>query len=399
MTSTLTSRPNRPIELVDRVVLHEGPLSFAELTDRVVTDATRFLVLDLDRTVHLGQNMGELLGWEVCALRAFGQDELARMEQARPTGRMLFDRTRPLASLLYLGVGARIWAAPGLYYLLFGKLPSRIELLRRWTYRRFGPEPVRAVQRVPQNALLRSLSHLPEEILRGLAERVWDRHADEQVIARADLDRLRARHPGLRVVLTSASPRSMVEVAAERLGVDHVEWSEPGRINSGPAKIERLAERLPEVLDPSVETVGITDTGYGEDHCWASHFTRVVDVNSDWPFSPLIPGGSPLREIHSAQLLTRRELDDRLFDGGPRHHRRRTGAPRREARTYQRSELARLLGPALDEANELASDSKRHAARLGSLLATARGLLEGEGPAPAKAPLEVDHRAAAPSGG
>lgn len=384
----------RRFELVDRVVLHEAPLSFGELADRVIGPSTRFLVLDLDRTVHLARNMGELLGWEVCALRAFGPDELSRMEQARATGRMLFDRSRPLASLRYLAVGARIWAVPGLYYLLFGKLPARNELLRRWTYRKFGSDAVRAVQGVPQRALMQSLSKVPDEILRGLAERIWERHADEQVIARADLDRLRALHPDLRIVLTSASPRPMVEVAAARLGVDHAEWSEPDRINSGPAKIDRLAERLPELLDPAAETVGITDTGYGEDHCWAAHFTRVVDVNSDSPFPPIVPAGSPVREIHSAQLTTRREQQQRLFDGDVALVPGRPGIRRDVPRVVARPELAALLGAELDEAEELAADPERHAARLDALLRAARARLDEEG---SPEPAEADRRV--PTGG
>src|SRR5690606_32423908 len=115
---------------------------------------------------------------------AFGHEELERMEAARPTGRMIFHRPRPLRSLRYLVHGARTWALPGLFYLLFGKLPAHSELLRRWTYRRFGPEPVRTVQRVPQDTLLSLLTGAPEETLRLLAERIWERHAGDQVIHR-----------------------------------------------------------------------------------------------------------------------------------------------------------------------------------------------------------------------
>jgi len=370
----MTHRPR--IRLADRVVLHEGPLPFAELAGRVLTPRTRFLVLDLDRTVHLGHNMGELLGWEASALRAFGPDGLDRLEPTRPRGRMLFSSASPLGSLRYLALGARLWAAPGLYYLLFGKLPAKSELLRRWTYRRFGAEPVRAAQSVPQRALLEILDRIPDEVLRAIADRVWDRHVGDQVITREDLDRLRDRHPSLRIVLTSASPRVMVQVAAERLGVDHAEYSERGRINAGPAKIERLAETLPAVLDPELETVGITDTGYGEDRCWADHFTRVVDVNSDSPFSPLVRASSPLREIHSADLWTVAERDHLLFDGHPRPDPRRLKAPRAERRVFERPELATLLRAELDQADELAGHPLRHARRLDALQRRARIRLE-----------------------
>ncbi len=371
------------MRLVDRLVLHEGPLPFATLAERVVGPDTRFLILDLDRTVHLGRNLGELLGWELIALSAFGPDALERMEASRPPGRMLFHRPRPLRSLRYLAHGARAWALPGLYYLLFGKIPAHSELLRRYTYRRFGPEPVRTVQRVPQNTLLGLLAHAPDEVLRSLAERIWDRHADDQVIRRADLDQLRARHPHLRVVLTSASPRPMVEVARDRLGIDHVEWSEPGRINSGPAKIARLAERLPEALDPSVETVGVSDTGYGEDHCWAEHFTRVVDVNSDTPFPPFVSRGAQLREIHSALVSTQREQDLDLFGYGQSLDPRRRGGQRPETRALGRAELTELLGDVLERARHLAADRQTHACELDRLLREARRRLEGAGRAPA----------------
>ena len=61
------------------------------------------------------------------------------------------------------------------------------------------------------------------------------------------------------------------------------------RINSSYTKIEGLLARYPDLCDPGVITVGMTDTGYGEDHCWAEFFTHVVDVNSDTPFGPSSP--------------------------------------------------------------------------------------------------------------
>lgn len=364
------------LRIVDRVVLHEGPLEFATLAERVVTERTRYLVLDLDRTIHLGRNMGELLGWELGALSAYGMGELERMEPRRRTGRLVFDMARPLGSLRYLAHGARTWALPGLYYLFFGKIPARSDRLRAWTFRRFGAEPVRAVQRVPQNALMALLQDVPPHTLRALAERVWDRHVPDQVIGKEVLDALRARAPQLRVILTSASPRVVVEVAGDRLGADEIEFSEPGRINSGPAKIEHLAARLPEALDPAVETIGITDTGYGEDHCWSEHFTRVVDVNSDSPFSPIVSARSPLEEVHSALLMTNRERQ--LHDLGvidwvdPR----RPVPPRDTQRVIGRAELLERLGDLHEELERLAPDRHANAWPIARLMREARRRIE-----------------------
>ncbi|MCC6899448.1 MAG: hypothetical protein IT377_10765 [Polyangiaceae bacterium] len=334
----------RQSRLVDRLVLHEGPIEFATLAQRMISNRARYLILDLDRTLHLGRNMGELLGWELTALRAFGLDELARMEPERRTGRLLFDPSRFAGSLRYLWHGGAAWTKPGLYYLACGKLPAKNDWLRAWTYRRFGPEPVRAVQRIPQDTLFRLMAGVPEATLRLLAERIWDRHEPDQVISADDLTSLRARCPGLEVVITSASPQVVVEVARARLGADHAEGSAPGRINTGLEKIARLRARFPDALRPGVEAVGITDTGYGEDHCWADHLARVADVNSDSPFSPFVCASSPIESVHSALLLTNAER--RRRDAGHPHwiDRRRPTPARAERRVLTSADLAAALG-------------------------------------------------------
>ena len=181
----------RRFRLVDRLVVHEGPIQFSALAERMISARTRYLVLDLDRTLHLGRNMGELLGWELTALRAFGLDELARMEPERHTGRLLFDPSRLGGSLRYLWHGSAAWTKPGLHYFACGKLPAKNDWLRAWTYRRFGPEPVRTVQRIPQDTLFGLMAGVPAATLRLLAERVWDRHEPDQVITREDLAALR----------------------------------------------------------------------------------------------------------------------------------------------------------------------------------------------------------------
>lgn len=362
--------------LVERVTLLGGPIPFSELANRLVTPATRLVVLDLDRTTHLGRNLGELLGWEVGALSSYGREQLARMEDGRAAGRLIFDRRRPRASLRYVIRGARTWAGPGLYYLFFGKIPDRSAHLRRLVYRWFGPDPMRVVQRVPQNALLQILSTVPDRTLRSLAERVWDRHEPDQVIDREDIEQLRARAPDVHVVISSASPRVVVDVARERLGADEAEGSVLGRINSGPAKIAHLAKRFGELGDPTSDTVGITDTGYGEDHCWVNHLRRVADVNSEHPFPPIVASSSPVSEVFSAQLLTRGERRRLAADVPDWLDRRRPRPPRSETRVFERSELEERLSDLLEDAQRLASDLEDSAFELAELMRQARHRLE-----------------------
>ena len=76
-----------------------------------------------------------------------------------------------------------------------------------------------------------------------------------------------------------------------------------------------------------MNVLAITDTSYGEDHCWSEHFACVVDINSPTPFAPIVTQASPTRAVHSATVLTREEqrrrsdgdaeyLDPRRKDGG-----------------------------------------------------------------------------------
>lgn len=323
--------------IIDELTLHGAPIDFRELAVRAIPTGARTLLLDLDRTVHLGRNMGELLGWEICAHHSYGAERLDELEVSRGPGRFALDWERPKNLLRYASVGARMWAKPGLYYFFWGKLAWQTATLRRLSFAALGPEPVRTAQRVPQTALMHHMAELPLPKLRDLAARVWKRHAPEQVITREDLAWLRRRCPSLRVVLTSASPQPMLEIAAEALDVDEVIYSrieeregwlsapaerarlfDPApaprrisppsalRINAGPAKISEVERRSPEALG-SGETVGISDTGYGEDHCWAQHLTRVIDVNSTAPFPPIVGASSPARAMHSAALLTQAE--------------------------------------------------------------------------------------------
>lgn len=332
----------RFVRVVERAIVHGVPVDFRTLVDRVVPTTTRYLVLDLDRTLHLGRNMGELLGFAICAHLAYG-------DRAKGDGRGRF--AVPLGdvrgTLAYLSLGAQMWAMPGLFYLVWAKLARLTQPTRRLAFRIFGPEPVRLVQSIPQTTLLHQLATLPKETLRELAREVWRRHESDLVLGREDIAYLRARCPGLTIILTSASPAPMVEIAAEELGIDEVDYTAslgpsgafaapfgPGwvarraahpdsvappsrvRINSSYAKIEGLLARHPDIGTGEAITVGITDTGYGEDHCFGEFFTHVVDVNSNAPFSPIAPATSPLREVHSAHVLSHHELARRRIEPG-----------------------------------------------------------------------------------
>lgn len=393
----------RYARVVDRLAIHGVPIDFRTLAERVVPPGTKYLVLDLDRTLHLGRNMGELLGFEICARLAYGREALDAIEDERGRGRFAIDFRDVRGTARYLAIGAQMWAFPGLFYLLWGKLSRLTRATRRLSFRRFGPEPVRRVQSIPQTTLLHQLANYPLEEVRDAMRSVWRRHADDQVIERADLEWLRQRCPGLTIILTSASPQPVVEVAAEMLGIDEVDYTfveaandrfatpfgpawvarraaqplriaPPSRvrINSSHSKIEGLLARHPDLLDGNVITVGITDTGYGEDHCWGEYFSHVVDMNSNAPFAPVVSADSPLREVHSAHVLSRKERraveagDDDPLDP------RRSPKPGFRDRVFERAELAEALRDVLDEVESAAArfdESRRRTA-------VARGELE-----------------------
>jgi hypothetical protein len=249
--------------VVDRFVDHGAPLSFRELCARVLGEQHDYLVLDLDKTTHLGRNLGELLAWELCAHEVYGESEGDRPAHRWFGGRMLVDWSQPINGVRYLASGARRWALAGIHYLIWGKLASHIPWLRRLAYRRFGPEHTTTVQRRPQMVALTHLATADESLLHSLAGRVWRRHAPDQVISREGLDWVRARCPGIQIILSSASPKPMLEVAVEELGADRACYSTAQRINSGRAKIEKLREVCPHMFDPDVNVVAITDTGSG----------------------------------------------------------------------------------------------------------------------------------------
>jgi hypothetical protein len=119
------------------------------------------------------------------------------------------------------------------------------------------------------------------------------------------------------------------------------------RINASHTKIEGLLERFPDLADPSTVSVGITDTGYGEDHCWSEWLTHVCDINSDSPFSPIVGTGSPVREVHSAHVLTRDEIARRAAGDVSYLDPRRTPMPPGVDRVLEGEGLVRALGDAV----------------------------------------------------
>lgn len=341
---------------MNRLVRHGEVATFRELCAQVLTPSTSYLVLDLDRTTHLGCDLGEALGWELCAYQGYGREHFERMGARRQSGKFLFDWDDPQRTARYLARSAKIWAYPGAYYGFWGKASARLDWLRKRGFQHFVADPIRAAQRVPQLTLLRHLQTTSEGVLRELAQRIWDRHEPEQVIDHEDLAWVRAQWPQIEIVLTSASPKPTVEVAGEALGVDHVHYSTLDHINSGEAKIKLLRELCGDLGDPDVEIVGISDTSRGEDHCWAEHFTRVVDINSPTPFPAIVSAASPLLEVHSATVLSKHERERRA--AGEHDYldaRRKKLAPIRTKLELTRGDLERRLGRLLERVNSLAS--------------------------------------------
>jgi hypothetical protein len=356
--------------VAERVWISHDPIPFRDLCERAIPPETRLVVLDLDRTLHLDRNMGELLGWEISAYHGYGPAYLTDIEPRRGTGRMALSLRHPLSALRYLAVSGRVWVGPGLHYLVWGKIASRWAWLRRRAFRRFGPEPVQAVQRRPQDVLFQQMATLPPEVVRELATRVWARHAPDQTVEREDLAWLRRRCPRARIVLSTASPAEVAEVAARELGFDEVLASVPGRINGGRAKLAALRERFPELGAAGAVTVGISDTGYGEDHCWTEAFTHVVDVNSHHPFPPIVLRPSPLRAVFSALVLTRAEKQARARGEPALDSRRGRVVP--VEREFEPTELRTLLAATAEALDRLLGSAGASAAEIAFRVARAR---------------------------
>jgi hypothetical protein len=145
----------------------------------------------------------------------------------------------------------------------------------------------------------------------------------------------------------------MLDVAVEKLGADWATYSTAERINSGTAKIDRLREICPRLFDPKTNVLAITDTSYGEDHCWTEHFACVVDINSPTPFAPIVSHGSPARAVHSATVLTREERDRRAQGAASYLDARRKEQAPTAMVELDRDALRALLRDRLAEMNQL----------------------------------------------
>lgn len=394
-------------KVVSRLSIH-GTTDFLALCERVVTPETRYLVLDLDRTIHYGHNVGELLGFELSAYEAYGERYLEAARTRTDRGRFFFDRSDPLGVLRYIVIALGRWALPGLAYLFYVKIAARSNFLRRRVYKWFGLEPVDEVQNVMRETLLAQLAGVPLETARELVRGIWRRLAPDQVVSAEHVAALRARFPNLKIILSSASPQPVLEVAREQLGVDAVLYTrveehdgylsvpheigareaEPRRIsppsltlhNAAARKIEVLRQTFADFADPSVEKVGVTDTSYGEDHVWALHFTRVVDVNSPTPFSPLIAAEAAVVEIHSAPIvLTQAEIARRRSGVAEYLDRRRPEAPA-EAASFDAAELQAAMARAAEGLRAVVEASKKNwetaRARQEALVARTREMMQ-----------------------
>src|SRR6185503_1515716 len=101
--------------LVERYVVHDGCAPLAERVANVVPADAEYVVLDLDRTIHLAITIGERLGWEIIAnpIAVAGEtDEL----------RPIFSVRAPLSSLGSLMRATRYWGLAGLLYAMTVRL-------------------------------------------------------------------------------------------------------------------------------------------------------------------------------------------------------------------------------------------------------------------------------------
>ena len=73
----------KPFRVIPKLTIHGEPINFRELCRRSVPKDADYLVLDVDHTTHLHRNLGELLGWEICAEEAYGSDTLDQINAQR----------------------------------------------------------------------------------------------------------------------------------------------------------------------------------------------------------------------------------------------------------------------------------------------------------------------------
>lgn len=351
-----------------RVIGQARPL--IERVPDIVPRDTRFVVLDLDRTVHLGVTIGELLGWEILT-----DPGLRRPRDAGPPV-PFFTLRRPLDSAVNLARGLRDWGLAGLMYAGTVRLGNRWPRWDGLLARQLGADYVDVVQSLMRGVLMAQASSFSEGELSIFAERAWRRTLDRLVIDRAVVERIREHCPDLEaVILSSASTAPTVAHAARQLGVDswvassserHDEdgrslyaapaslprWlvrgprgtlSRPGALfhNSSTGKVRLLHMHHPELFAAGSVTVGISDNNFGEDRLWPDYFTHAVALNSRHPFSPFVGRRSPCESVTVLDAAPtgagecpapaptwHGALEERLFEG--RELASRVGAQRQE---------------------------------------------------------------------
>jgi hypothetical protein len=386
---------------VDRLTVHQGPTTFSSLIPQLIPSDADFVVFDLDNTFHLQRNVGEMLGWDIVGREGWGERFYQLIaDQDRPS-RMVLDPSDIPGIARYLLNGAKTWALPGMIYGLWMKLIYGNRKLRRLAFLYFGAEPVKAVQQIPQGALLHQMSRYSLGQLRYWTKVLLHRIADDMVITPADIEQIREHAPNARLVISSASPQPVLEAAADYFGIDDVIYSEietldelissppllhwffnrdetPDRIaplqslqiNNSHAKVRKLAERYPQFS--TANTVGISDTDKGEDHAWSTLFRHLIDVNSNDPFPPIVDMDSPTETIDSVHLLSQYEQRQRRDDPEFLDPRRKFRPPEQTC-SFSQQELNERLHSHVEEANALQKEGYTVRARIRDAIDTAWG--------------------------
>jgi len=320
--------------VVDRYVVHEGRDRLGDRLVGVLPEDAEYIVVDLDRTVHLGITIGECLGWELLG------DPEGPSVHAPVDGEIgpFFTMREPLRSARGLVRGVHHWGMAGLFYAGTVRLGDRWPAWNRLMTVAIGPDYVDDVQAILRSVLMASTAGYTRGQLRAYAARAWTRWRRQLVIDPAVVEAMRRRCPRLRaVIISSASTAPTVEHAADTLGVDgyvssavdvyRIEedevfsapaaipswlrrgrplfFSRPGAVvhNSSSKKVSFLRMHYPEVFAPGVVSVAISDNNYGEDRSWPNHFRHVIALNSRHPFSPLLEKSSPCESIQAVDAL------------------------------------------------------------------------------------------------
>lgn len=360
------------VRLVESHSVYGGGMDFPDLCRKMIRPDTKYLVLDLDGTFHKRLNLGVFLGYELSACQAYGLDYLLEVEEKRGLSPFVIKRKDAAGKARYAKIGATRWLVPGAIYYSLARLGWANLAVRRNLRRSLGPFAMDRLLALMRLGLMHQLAQVPLSDARLLVESLWRRYADLAVIEPEHISSLREEFPALRIIVSSASPSVCLDVVREKYPVHEVinleievkngrtstphflhpvfGHGKPVRIappsslkeNAAQMKIDRLVELYPDFLDPGVHTVGITDTKHGEDQSFAEAFKCVADINSPDPFSPVVSARSPLREIHSARVLTRREKKEGRRGGGG------------ESRTFFADEMARILKSDFDAARRRA---------------------------------------------